>query len=88
MPRSRRVIERELATLLHALPPQVLAFCAPVRANSTPARWRTPDRTRLARAMPVVVAADAPMAFPRLDAGPRQWTATATASRSRPRRSP
>ncbi len=61
-------VEANLATLLDAMPPQTLAFCAPVRrefdARPLVARllglgWRA--------AIPVVVAADSPMAF-------RLWT--------------
>lgn len=61
-------IETHLATLLAALPPQTLAFCAPVRGefDARPLAARLLERGWQA-AMPVVVAAAAPMMF-------RQWT--------------
>jgi 5,10-methenyltetrahydrofolate synthetase len=61
-------VEAHLAALLLPLPPQTLAFCAPVRGefDVQPLASLLLDRGWQA-AMPVVVAADAPMTF-------RRWT--------------
>ncbi len=61
-------LEASLATLLDTLPAQTLAFCAPVRRefDARPLVARLLGRGWRA-AMPVVVAAEAPMAF-------RLWT--------------
>lgn len=61
-------IEAHLAMLLAPLPPQTLAFCAPVRGefDARPLASRLIDRGWQA-AMPIVVETDAPMRF-------RGWT--------------
>ena len=61
-------LEANLATLLIPLPPQVLAFCAPVRGefDARPLASLLIERGWRA-VMPVVEAADAPMSF-------RAWT--------------
>jgi 5,10-methenyltetrahydrofolate synthetase len=61
-------IEAHLAALLAPLPPQTLAFCAPVRGefDARPLASRLLERG-WRTAMPVVVAAATPMVF-------RQWT--------------
>jgi len=61
-------IEAHLATLLAPLPPQTLAFCAPVRGefDARPLASRLIDRGWQA-AMPIVVETAAPMCF-------RGWT--------------
>lgn len=61
-------VEAHLAALLMPLPPQALAFCAPVRGefNARPLVSLLIDRGWQA-AMPVVETVDAPMAF-------RTWT--------------
>jgi 5-formyltetrahydrofolate cyclo-ligase len=69
--------------LLTSLPPQTLAFCAPVRGEFD----ARPLATELLgcgwqAAMPVVVAPAAPMVFRAWSPDPR-WAPTATASRSR-----
>ena len=65
-------VEAHLAALLTSLPPQALAFCAPVRGefDARPLVSLLIDRGWRA-AMPVVETADAPMAF-------RIWTPSST----------
>ncbi len=66
-----------LAGLLNALPPQTLAFCAPVRGefDATPLVGELLARGWKA-AMPVVIASGAPMIF-------RAWTPTCSMSEDR-----
>ena len=70
-------IEAHLATLLAPLPPQTLAFCAPVRGefDARPLASLLLERGWQA-AMPVVEAADAPMIF-------RGWTPATAMSADR-----
>jgi 5,10-methenyltetrahydrofolate synthetase len=65
-------IESHLAALLVPLPPQTLAFCAPVRGefDARPLASLLLDRGWQA-AMPIVVESDAPMRF-------RRWTPSCT----------
>ena len=65
-------IESHLAALLAPLPPQILAFCAPVRGefDARPLASLLLDRGWQA-AMPIVVESDAPMRF-------RRWTPSST----------
>ncbi len=70
-------IEAHLAALLTPLPPQTLAFCAPVRGefDARPLASLLLERGWQA-AMPVVTAVDAPMSF-------HAWTASSAMSSDR-----